>query len=98
MGRPRKRRREDAADDTALVFPDVIDNDVAIHDFSVFGDFGAITPQLSDSNCYVSNNVSTTGNVPHQHLGDSNVLEVSPDSTFECVIYLGRFQLHADRL
>jgi hypothetical protein len=98
MGRPRKRRREDAADDPAVVLPYMNESDIPIHDFSVFGNFDTITPpQVLDSNCYISNNVNTTGSTLHQHLGSSAMFEVSPDTNFECDFYNKSYQIRADR-
>jgi hypothetical protein len=97
MGRPRKRMREDRADDTAVALADVNENDIGVHDFSVFGDFGTITPpQLLDSNCYVFNNTNTTASTPHQHLRNTDVFGPSPDLNSKCAFYRSYCHLHAD--
>lgn len=86
MGRPRKRRREDAPNDSAVALLDMDDSVIAAHGLSIFGDFGSITPpQLVDSNGFVPNDVYTNGTTLHHHPGTSGVFEVPPDSNLECV-------------
>jgi hypothetical protein len=86
MGRPRKRRREGDAEETAVPLPDVNISPTSTNSFT-FIDFGIVTPpQLHDSNI-LGDVVLNEDGYTQQHLfGVPNDFGISPISNMEYVL------------